>query len=346
MLDRDDGATSVGSSSSDPGEEGASSSEPPAQLELLLAVLGCSLLADGGDLELKKLLIRRFCERHGAAEKSLVEQLVGGGYLPADASESWATVIDVEALLAAARSAARSRPVRGGAEKEGTAQYRQRPKFREQEEEGGWRAGQWMARWIDDYWGRWGSPASAPDAQGRVDDSRLEGSHLLSRLRHTREGRSARSSVRSASVGSRENFRDEIDRAARRDPTLTAVDFSREPYLRDFAALSAEHKAQAVRTLAAAARHGVLEEVRLDGLGLEGASCADALGELVRAPALRLLSLTRNRLGEAAVLRIAAALQGHEGLAELSIGEQGGGRLSTPSLKALLDAMEGVACPR
>ena len=48
---------------------------------------------------------------------------------------------------------------------------------------------------------------------------------------------------------------------------------------RDFAALSAAHKAAAIEKLARGALDGALEEVRLDGLGLDLA-CAEALASL------------------------------------------------------------------
>lgn len=48
-----------------------------------------------------------------------------------------------------------------------------------------------MQRWINDNWNRWGSEGTVTDSEGRtvVDQSSLEGSHLLTRLRHTKEGR-------------------------------------------------------------------------------------------------------------------------------------------------------------
>ena len=134
------------------------------------------------------------------------------------------------------------------------------------------------------------------------------------------------------------DFRRELERAASADTTLTVVDLSGRA---DFAALSAGHKAQAIRMLSIAALEGGLEEVHLDSLELDLA-CAEAIATLLRAPRLRVLTLTANKLNEAAMQRIARGLNGHPSLATLALSDQKGGAISTFATKELLDAMETV----
>ena len=106
------------------------------------------------------------------------------------------------------------------------------------------------------------------------------------------------------------------------DPTPTAVDFSGRS---EVAALAPSHKAEAIRLLASAAVDAKLDEVRLDGVDLDIA-CSEALGKLLGAPRLRVLSVADNKLNDVAVQRLARALSDHSNLQELSIGSQNGTR--------------------
>ena len=152
---------------------------------------------------------------------------------------------------------------------------------------------------------------------------------LLRRLRRSKTARVSEA---------HNDFRRELERAASADTTLTVVDLSGRA---DFAALSAGHKAQAIRMLSIAALEGGLEEVHLDSLELDLA-CAEAIATLLRAPRLRVLTLTANKLNEAAMQCIARGLHKHPSLTTLALSDQQCGAISTDATQELLDAMETV----
>jgi len=133
-------------------------------------------------------------------------------------------------------------------------------------------------------------------------------------------------------------LRPSLERAVRADPTLTALDLSSRA---DFRALSSPHKAQAIRMLSTAALTGGLEQVHLDSLELDLA-CAEAIATLLSAPRLRVLTLTANKLDQAAMQCIARGLHKHPSLTTLALSDQQCGAISTSATEELLDAMETV----
>ena len=269
------------------------------------------------DLELKKLFIHRFCTTNRVDERWLIERLIGEGHLPKDAMSRWELVADIDGLIAYARDGlplVKASSALGSAHSPSNEHFRKPAAFDR------------------------GAPIEVPLEQlppermlnGEVISSASDGPGLLKRLRSVRyTNRTHRPAV---------DFRDDLNRAARCDSSLKAVQLSG---LVDFGALSSAHKAEAVRKLALAATDGALEEVHLDALGLDLA-CAEAIAALVRAPRLKTLTLLGNRLNEAAVQRIARAMREHPGVRELALGDQSGTSISVHAVGELLDAMETV----
>ena len=57
-----------------------------------------------GDLELKRLLVRRCCRAHRAAEGEVIYRLYTDGVLPANVASLWSSLPDVDELIATSRA--------------------------------------------------------------------------------------------------------------------------------------------------------------------------------------------------------------------------------------------------
>ena len=274
------------------------------------------------DLELKRLFVRRVCRAHRATEPAVIALL--HEFIPPAAAQEWGSLPDVDELVAAARAAASAFTPSadggggGGGSPGSVAHFRKPAAFQAPSPEG--------AQLVT-----FGSNDALLGSVDYSSKNREEQQALLRRLKKTAKS--------SKSVVSRtDDFRTQLDRARNTDPSLTAIDFANRA---DFAALDPAHKVEAVRLLASCAQAGALSEVHLDAVGLD-LSVAEVLGQLLRAPGLRTLTLTANRLNEAALQRLALSMHGHPGLIELALGEQHGTALSTHAIKELLDAAEST----
>ena len=290
---------------------------PAAAFERLKSAL--ELLEPGmADLELKRMLVRRVCRMYRTAEGQLISKLKE--FIPPDAAEQWGGLQDVEELIASARAAASAFAKSDDDEHLGSiksvAKFRKPAAFGSSSSEG--------AQAV--------SFGSSQALLGDVDYSEGDAKGLLKRLKKSAK------SAKSLS-GAPGDFRKLLERARAHDHTLTAIDLANRA---DFAALDPGHKAEAVGDLAGAAHSAALAEVHLDGVGLD-LSIAEPLGRLLRAPGLRVLTITANRLNEAALQRLALSMHAHTGLVELAVGEQHGTALSTHAIRELLDAAETIA---
>ena len=344
-------------------------------LSILIACLSGPLL-DSAELYLpiKKLFIRRYCVATGSDEAQLVLLLAAKGHLPADAPTRWEHILNVRELLAAASERDGSANGHGESASPQLSLWQQqalgftrclngalglpaltprRPKKAVLLQPAAAAPRHWT---LAPSTGLKKSAKLTPaeraerDAQAGltptrptedvdrvpVDASVSDGFELLRRLRVSNTSKTARKGT--ARDAPKNDFRSQCERAYNRDPTLTSVDLTAD---RDLLVLSSEHKRQCIEALAIAAREACLEDVRLDALEIDLA-CAPAIASLLSAPNLRVLTVARNKLGEAQLQLIAAALRNHPRLTELSVGDQNEGAISVKAIETLLDAMETV----
>ena len=278
-----------------------------------------------GDLELKRLLVRRVCRAYRAAEGEVIYRLYTEGILPANVATLWSSLPDIDELVAASRAEADKHapnpagPDYGKGNSPDASQFKKQTSFTfEGIQPNGSPDGPTSLR------------SSGKSSLGSVDYSEGDHKKLLRRLRKTNSsgGKSSRL----------DDFRKDLELAKAADRRLVKFDVSNRS---DFAALAPAHKAEAIRVLAIAAREGALEHVALDGVGLD-LSVAEQLAQLLSAPNLKTLSLMNNCFNDAALQRLSRAFFNHPNLEELGFGQQHGIAMSTYAIKGLIDAFETV----
>ena len=321
--------------------EGSSTSGRDEAFATLSALLG--LLRDD-DMELKKLHICRFQEEFQEELRPLLSQLKSLRLVSEFTDARWDALADIDELISATRKATAASSRGFGA---ASAFFSRRAPSRPSVDLKGMRSSRPTAREPASPSKSRREPASpaksgrSPASKGMrsariVDSAAGPSKSLLARIRSHSKVSSAlpHASTRDGSI----DFRTAVERAAAADPSLTQLSLASSM---DFSVLSPSHKSDAIGAFAHAARSGALTTVHLDSLSLD-LGCSTALCELLSAPMLQVLTLTNNKLNEAAVRAIAAALTGHPSMIELSIGDQNRVALSTRSVHELLDAMESV----
>ena len=131
------------------------------------------------------------------------------------------------------------------------------------------------------------------------------------------------------------SLREQLTRVAASDPSLNVLDLSGSTR---FMSLTAKQKGQAIGLLA---QGQALETLVLNSLRLDNTSAA-ALADMLRHNnSLLSVSLEGNSLTEEGLVAIAAGLEGHPALCELTVANQRA-PLSNAAVSALLQAMEGT----
>ncbi|KAL1526521.1 hypothetical protein AB1Y20_015231 [Prymnesium parvum] len=131
------------------------------------------------------------------------------------------------------------------------------------------------------------------------------------------------------------DFRLELERVERHDPTLTWVDWTAN---RKFLALSSEQKSAVLLRLAAGR---ALETLLLNSTELDNKNASAVALLLRRTSRLQGISLEGNNLLESGLLEIAGALKGHASITEISVANQRR-PLPTFAIDQLLSAMEAT----
>jgi hypothetical protein len=175
-----------------------------------------------------------------------------------------------------------------------------------------------------------------------MDNEAAPGSYLL---RSELAGRRRTSSTESAAptdkarrisqLFQKNSLRDELTRVAASDPSLKLLDLSGSTR---FMSLTAVQKGQAIGLLA---QGHALETLVLNSLRLDNASAGAVADVLRHNNSLLSVSLEGNSLTEEGLIAIAAGVEGHPALCELTVANQRA-PLSNAAVAALLQAMEGT----
>ena len=178
---------------------------------------------------------------------------------------------------------------------------------------------------------RWQSMDKEADSASMLLRSELAGRRRSSGTESTPTDKARRISQ----LFQKNSLREQLTRVAASDPSLNVLDLSGSTR---FMSLTAKQKGQAIGLLA---QGQALETLVLNSLRLDNTS-APALADMLRHNnSLLSVSLEGNSLTEEGLVAIAAGLEGHPALCELTVANQRA-PLSNAAVSALLQAMEGT----